>query len=206
LGLVACAVFKTAGRRHWWLRWVRFPHAPASARWPQVRRPALAAAVALLAIASVLGAQVVPRQQQQRRPEPEDTIPVPAFRYNPPISPLSALGRSMLLPGWGQAALGRRGPGAFFVFWEGLSLTMTLKSAHQRSYKESIDEDPDAIDAKRGEFQDWLVLVIFNHLVAGAEAFVSAQLWDFPVELEARQLPNGRVGLGWQVSWTFAPL
>src|SRR5439155_14473942 len=28
-GLVVCTVFKTAGRRQWWLRWVRFPHAPA---------------------------------------------------------------------------------------------------------------------------------------------------------------------------------
>ena len=31
LGLVVCAVFKTAGRRPRWLRWVRFPHAPATA-------------------------------------------------------------------------------------------------------------------------------------------------------------------------------
>ena len=58
-------------------------------------------------------------QQQQQRPEPEDTIPVPAFRYQPPVSPLGALGLSMLLPGWGQTVLERRGTGAFFVFWEG---------------------------------------------------------------------------------------
>ena len=35
LGLVACAVFKTVGRRLWRLWWVRFPHAPAMkhGRW-----------------------------------------------------------------------------------------------------------------------------------------------------------------------------
>ena len=37
-GLVACAVFKTVGRRLWRLRWVQFPHAPARAGGGERRR------------------------------------------------------------------------------------------------------------------------------------------------------------------------
>jgi hypothetical protein len=103
---------------------------------------------------------------------------------------------SVLLPGWGQAVFGRRGTGAFFVFWEGLALTMTVKSLHQLHYQERIGLDPDSLANKRDEFEDWLVLVVFNHLVAGAEAFVSANLWDFPADLRATKLPGGAVGVG----------
>ena len=158
--------------------------------------------VAALAVPLASYAQVRPppagqQPQQRQRPEPEDTIPVPPFRYEPPVSPLGALGRSMLIPGWGQAVLGRRGAGAFFVFWEGLALTMTVKSAHQLSYQESIDAE--TVESKREELQDWIVLLAFNHLVAGVEAFVAANLWDFPAELEGRALPGGGSGLGLRV-------
>jgi len=143
-------------------------------------------------------AQVLQQQprQQQERPDPADTIPVPAFRFDPPVPPLGALGMSMLLPGWGQAVLGRRGTGAFFVFWEGLALTMTVKSLRQLHYQECIGLNPDSLDNKRAEVEDWFVLVGFNHLVAGAEAFVSAHLWDFPADLAATPLPGGSVGIG----------
>lgn len=127
-----------------------------------------------------------------------DTVKVPPFRVRPPISPIGAFARSLVLPGWGQAALGRRVTGAFFVFWEGVTLTMTLKAAHQVHYLEDLG-DPARLDAKKQEMQDWAVLLAFNHLVAGAEAYVSAYLWDFPVELDARPLPNGAVGVGLRV-------
>jgi hypothetical protein len=127
-----------------------------------------------------------------------DTVKVPPFRVRPPIPPLGAFGRSLLLPGWGQAVLGRRVTGAFFVFWEGVTLTMTLKAAHQVHYIEALG-DTARLKAKKQEVQDWAVLLAFNHLTAGAEAFVSAYLWDFPVELEARALPSGAVGIGLRV-------
>ena len=135
-----------------------------------------------------------PRQDSLR---PQDTVPVPRFRVAPPISPLGAAGRSLLIPGWGQAALGRRITGAAFVFWEGLTVGMTIKSVHQLSYLESIG-DSARIEGKRQELQDWVVLLVFNHLFAGAEAFVSAYLWDFPVDLETRALPSG-FGVGLRI-------
>jgi hypothetical protein len=45
--------------------------------------------------------------------------------------------------------------------------------------------------AKRQQVQDWVVLWAFNHLFAGAEAFVSAHLLDFPKELKLRAVPRG---------------
>lgn len=134
-----------------------------------------------------------------RRPNPRDTITVDPFRVKPPVSPMGAMLRSLLLPGWGQSLLNRRGTGAFFVLFEGLSLTMTLKSIHQLDYLERVqsDADPESIervDSKRAEVQDWAVLLAFNHLMAAAEAFVSAMLWDFPEELEVRAFSGGRIG------------
>ena len=181
LGLVVCAVFKTAGRRQWWLRWVRFPHAPAIAF--------LALGLGLTHPARAqtpFGPPVQPRPDSSQFP---DTVKVPQFRVQPPIPPMAAVFRSMILPGWGQAVLGRHVTGAMFVFWEGITLTMTLKSSHQLTYLTAIGSDK--VDAKRQEVQDWVVLLVFNHLLAGAEAYVAAQLWDFPGELQLRALPHG---------------
>jgi hypothetical protein len=141
------------------------------------------------------GAAPPRNQDSAQAAQAADTIKVPPFRVQPPISPMGAFARSFIVPGWGQAALGRRVTGAYFVFWEGVTLAMTLKAVHQLSYLQDI-QDSARIESKKQEIQDWAVLMAFNHLVAGAEAFVSAYLWDFPVELEARPLPGGGVGLG----------
>ena len=100
----------------------------------------------------------------------------------------------MLIPGWGQATLGRRVTGAVFIFWEGITMTMTLKAKHQQGYLERTGSNN--VEAKRQEVQDWAVLWGFNHLLSGIEAFVAAVLWDFPVELDTVIEPNGNVQLG----------
>jgi hypothetical protein len=105
------------------------------------------------------------------------------------IRPMGAFLRSLLLPGWGQAATGRRTAGALFATWEGVSAMMTLKAQSEFHYLReagSVNEG-----AKRQEVQDWLVLWIFNHLFSGAEAFVSAHLQDFPKDLKIRAVPGG---------------
>jgi hypothetical protein len=122
---------------------------------------------------------------------------------DPPVSPLGAAVRSLLLPGWGQSIVGRKVTGAVFLFWEGLTLTMVLKSVHQQRYLEDIGEGADAeqLEGKRSEVQDWAVLLAFNHLLAAAEAYVSTHLWDFPVDLEMQRLPNGDPAAGARVYW-----
>lgn len=157
-------------------------------------------AVALALWLPTASAQVpTPRPPQQQPPSPSDTVKVPQFREEPPVSPLGAMWRSLLLPGWGQSILGRRLTGGVFVFWEGLTLGMTLKSVQQLHYQEKVGAE--TVEDKRQEIQDWAVLLAFNHLVAAAEAFVSAQLWDFPRSLEVRALPGGSVGAAMRVWW-----
>ncbi len=53
------------------------------------------------------------------------------------------------------------------------------------------------VRARKLQLEDWTAVLIFNHLIAGAEAFVAAQLWDLPehVRLRAAPLPHG-VALG----------
>lgn len=114
-----------------------------------------------------------------------------------PVSPdtihevraINALWRSMLLPGWGQAVTHRSGTGAAFAAWEGVTVMMTLKAHQEANYLARTNSYN--VHAKRQEVQDWMVLWIFNHLFAGAEAFVSAHLQDFPKDLHFQAFPRG---------------
>ena len=108
------------------------------------------------------------------------------------MRPISAMWRSMVLPGWGQAATGRHTVGAILVTWEGVTAMMTLKAQQEADYMKQTGSSN--LKAKRQEVQDWLVLWVFNHLFAGADAFVSAHLQDFPKDLGLRAVPGG-VGL-----------
>ncbi|MGH7674041.1 MAG: hypothetical protein ACREMV_02120 [Gemmatimonadales bacterium] len=105
------------------------------------------------------------------------------------IKPLDAFWRSLVLPGWGQARTGRNVAGALFAAWEGVTIAMTVKASRELDYMEEIGSGN--VEGKRQEVQDWLVLLIFNHLMAGAEAFVSAHLQDFPEDLKLQAVPGG---------------
>lgn len=102
---------------------------------------------------------------------------------------MGAFWRSLLLPGWGQAVTDRHTTGAAFAAWEGVTAIMTLKAQQEANYLKSIGSAN--VRLKRQEVEDWLVLWIFNHLFAGAEAYVSAHLQDFPPDLEVRAFPGG---------------
>lgn len=116
----------------------------------------------------------------------------PASDTTRQIRPFSAFWRSLVLPGWGQSATGRHVTGAAFVAWEGVTVMMTLKAQQEANYLREIGSP--TLSAKRQEVQDWLILWIFNHLFAGAEAYVSAHLQDFPPDLKVRAFPSG-IGL-----------
>ena len=47
------------------------------------------------------------------------------------------------------------------------------------------------VRTRRLHFEDWMALLIFNHLFSGADAFVAAQLWDLPARVGVRQTPLG---------------
>jgi hypothetical protein len=105
------------------------------------------------------------------------------------VRPMGAFWRSFLIPGWGQAVTGRTATGAAFVAWEGVTAMMTLKAQQEANYFRSIHSAN--LELKKQEVQDWAVLWAFNHLFAGAEAYVSAHLRDFPPDLKVRAYPGG---------------
>ncbi len=126
-------------------------------------------------------------------PAPAPRLPAPAAQPDTLsrqyISPLNAFWRSFLLPGWGQARLNRKLTGGIFVAWEGVTLGMSLKTRKELGY---LRRNGSArADDKRQEHEDWLVLLAFNHLFAGLEAYVSAHLADFPGDLRVEAVPGG---------------
>lgn len=58
------------------------------------------------------------------------------------------------------------------------------------------DELRSRLKARRLHYEDWIAMLFFTHLFAGADAFVSAHLWDLSTQLGLRRLPGGATGLG----------
>ncbi len=116
-----------------------------------------------------------------------------SVRPVPPITPAGAFLRSLILPGWGQARLGRNVVGGLFLAWEGVCAAMVWKAQWQLEYAR---ERGKWVKSHTQEREDWIVLLVFNHLLAGAEAYVSANLFDFPAALKIQRLPDGSTGIG----------
>ena len=150
--------------------------------------------VLLLAANACLWSPRLQAQDTTAVPAP-DAVAVPAAVTDSvgftPISPINAFWRSFLIPGWGQARLNRKLTGGIFVAWEGVTLGMSLKTRRELAYLRRTRSARG--DNKRREHEDWIVLLAFNHLFAGLEAYVGAHLADFPGDLKIRALP-GSVG------------
>jgi hypothetical protein len=176
-----------------------------------------------LALFVPLGAPLAAQQRDSVTVKPQITTAATAApltqqgRFSPPLTPKRAFLFSALLPGFGQSRLDRGTSGALFASIELAAVVMIRRSQldlrEARRYQ--IDTLPDqyvtsgASVVKNGVFtnrftrdlvrtrrlhvEDWLAVVAFNHLFAGADAFVSAQLWDVPVELAAIPRPTGAV-------------
>lgn len=43
----------------------------------------------------------------------------------------------------------------------------------------------DRINARRTHYEDWITMIVFNHLFSGADAYVAANLWDFKANVGA---------------------
>lgn len=132
------------------------------------------------------------------RPTPADSLAVEPERGDSvrpvsPITPGGAFLRSLVLPGWGQARLGRNVTGGLFLLFEGMAGAMVWKSQWQLEWARTRGK---FVDSHRQEREDWIVLLAFNHLMAAAEAYVSALLYDYPAALKARRLPDGSTGIG----------
>ena len=131
---------------------------------------------------------------QDSIPAPADTVrpdsAVAAARRGP--SPTGALLKSLLVPGLGQLSLGRELTAAVFVAFEGTALTMVIRTQRDIDRAEAAGDSALA-QSRRRRREDWLVYMGVNHVASALEAYVSANLWDFPGELQVRVVP-GSVG------------
>jgi hypothetical protein len=131
----------------------------------------------------------------------------------PPITPRRAFFYSFLVPGYSQTVLGRHKAAAAFLLVEAISLAMIRESAadvHEAKRTENdtliisyldgnglpvirtapprfTDKD---VRTRRAHIEDWAALLVANHLFAGADAFVAANLWDLPQRIGLRILPR----------------
>ncbi len=203
----------------------------------------LPAALLLLA-ASPLRAQVgdtsqVPVDSVIVTPETTVEVEPAAGDTVRPMAPRDAMIRSMLVPGWGQAAFGSnfRG-GIYFAGWAG-NWYMNFRNAvrihtaeelFDRRRSEIVDSlvaaapDPDSMRAQIDSFpnvvdtavradstgndlrklvrgrkqqrQDWIAWSIFWVLASGVDAYVNAQLSDFPATIDVEPAGYRAVSVG----------
>ena len=158
------------------------------------------------------------RTDTARGPRRARATVAPRPGLEPPISPRRAFLSSLLVPGLGQARLDRPAAGALFVTVELAAMTMVAKSAYDLRAAKSFRADSvvlsypvdtatglpttrpvrgegpfpnDLVRARRLHLEDWLAVIAFNHLIAGAEAFVAANLWDLPAQVGAQRSRRG---------------
>ena len=121
----------------------------------------------------------------------------------PPIRPKTALFRSLLVPGWGQASLDRGTAGATYFALEAGSIAMLIFAKKELAVAKRAARDstfvgdsvplgpPPELAARvrvrRTQVQDWAALIFFTHLFSAADAFVSAHLWDVRVQVHGGQ-------------------
>jgi hypothetical protein len=170
---------------------------------------------------------VCPSAARAQRPVPRPVPTVPPETgidsLKPPIGPRRAFVYSFFLPGYAQGVLGRHKAGATFILVEAIALGMIRESAadvHEArrlatdslvlAYVDAngaaaVQKVPPHFDDKyvhtrQAHVEDWIALLVANHLFAGADAFVAANLWDIPARLAIRVLPGGAT-VGASLKW-----
>ena len=122
----------------------------------------------------------------------------------PPIRPKTALFRSLLVPGWGQASLDRGTAGATYFALEAGSIAMLIfakkelaiakRAALDSTFVERLRTARTAARARAPACacaaRRWRTgppSIFFTHLFSAADAFVSAHLWDVRVQVHGGQ-------------------
>ena len=184
----------------------------------------------LLLLALLTSAASAQRPDSTRvRPRPiakpkADSVLVPADTVKPPISPRRAFLYSAIIPGSGQAILGRHKAAAVMLLIEGMAIAMLRQSAAsvgeaRRMSGDSVitsyvnasgDSVPNAaaprrfdspyVHTRQSQVEDWAAFLVANHLFSGADAFVAANLWELPAQLQIRVTPQS-ASVGAKLTW-----
>jgi hypothetical protein len=158
---------------------------------------------------------------------PIPSLSVPKQGSPPPLTPRRAFLYSLAVPGSAQSILDRPGAGALFVTVEAGSLVMVAKSLHDLNVARRLSADsivigfdtvgtgagglPRAVRQasplaprvrpRRTFVEDWVTLLIVNHFIAGADAYVAANLWDVPTDVSVQPAPGGRMAIVARLRW-----
>ena len=147
----------------------------------------------------------------------------PRPELQPPLSPRRAFLYSLLLPGYSQSVLDRHRAGALQVAFEAAAIVMIRQSAAdvreaRRNRADSIpvsfvndQGQPDIryqstpftsslLRSRRSHLEDWIAVLVANHLFSAADAYVAALLWDLPAEVQA-QAARDQTRVGFRVRW-----
>ena len=178
---------------------------------------ALLIASCLIFVASVVSAQ----EQVDTTTRVDTTGPRPELQ--PPLSPRRAFLYSLLIPGYSQSILGRPRAGAVQLVFEAAAIVMIRQSAAdvreaRRNLSDSIvvsfvnDQGqpeirkeataftPGLLRSRRSHLEDWIAVLLANHLFSAADAYVAALLWDLPVEVQATAR-QGETRVGLRLGW-----
>ena len=164
-----------------------------------------------------------------RGPRPTPTLTLPRGDAKPPITPRRAFFYSLLAPGYAQSVLNRPTAGSIFVTVEAGALVMLGKSTNDLRAARRLARDSvvtgykvnattgdttlvkaqrngaaraaSRIPARRAFVEDWLTLLIVNHFLAGADAYVAANLWDVPTDVTVSAAPRGGMRIGASLQW-----
>jgi hypothetical protein len=142
----------------------------------------------------------------------------------PPLSPRRAFLTSLVLPGYAQAVLGRPNAAALFILTEAVGLLMVRETTTELRQARRLQADsvpvyfvnpttgvPDTVygqgryssalvRSRRAHLEDWIAALVANHVIAGADAFVAAHLWDVPIQVGFRSA-DGSAELAARYRW-----
>jgi hypothetical protein len=183
---------------------------------------AIAPSIATATCAVVIAAAPVESQQRPGSATAVDTGG-PRPELKPPISPRRAFLYSLMFPGYAQSILGRGKTGTLLLGFEAVALVMIRESASgvreaRRFLADSVpvsyvDADGNPlvrfvptkftsalVRTRREHVEDWIAVLVANHLFAAADGYVAALLWDLPSEVALRASPRAAT-LAFRVSW-----
>jgi len=174
-----------------------------------------------LVVSAAIGSSASSASAQAAR---TDTVVQAADSLKPPISPRRAFLYSFLMPGSAQSILGRHKAATGFLLLEAIGVSMIRESAADAHEARRMATDTiivswvdpsgalqktatpppfssNEVRTRDAHVEDWVAVVIANHLLAGADAFVAAHLWDVPARLAIRVRPGGGAIVGASFDW-----
>jgi hypothetical protein len=178
--------------------------------------------IAIACCVAALAARPVLAQQPRDTAHAADTSGAKP-ELQPPISPRRAFAYSLMAPGYAQSVLGRARVGTFQLAFEAVALVMIRQSAADVREARRLVADSlpvsfvDAtgalktryertafpsslIRSRRSHLEDWIAVLIANHLFSAADGYVAALLWDLPTEIAVRAAPRS-AELALRVYW-----